>query len=157
MALPNKRGLAAIIGAGAAAALMIFTPAQEGTVYKTYKDIGGVLTYCTGATDDAIAGKVYTPAECKAQLDIDLARHAEGVMACIKVPLTEGQKVAFVDTAYNIGVPGFCGSSMVRLTNAGDNRGGCAALKAWNRVNGRVVQGLVNRREKVYVLCMKDV
>jgi lysozyme len=153
---PARRTLATILGAAAAAALLQFVPTQEGTVYKTYKDIGGVLTYCTGATEDAIAGKVYTPAECSARLDYDLAVHAEGVMSCIKVPLTVGQKVAFVDTAYNIGIAGFCNSSMARKTNAGDRVGGCQALKLWVKVQGKVVRGLVLRRERVMAYCLKD-
>ena len=151
---PQPRTLAAILGTAAAAALIQFVPTQEGTVYKTYKDIGGVLTYCTGATEHAIAGKVYTPAECRAQLDHDLAVAAEGMMACVHVPLTVGQKVAFTDTTYNIGVKAFCGSSMARQTNAGNKLGGCDALMKWVYVGPRVVQGLVNRRTKVRAFCM---
>lgn len=150
----RPRALAAIVGAGAALALLQFVPTQEGTVYKTYRDLGGVLTYCTGATEDAIAGKTYTQAECRARLDYDLAVHAEGVMACVKAPLTEGQKVAFVDTAYNIGVKAFCGSSMAREANAGHMVASCDALMRWVKVGSKTVQGLVNRRTRVRTFCM---
>ena len=149
----SRKSLIAIVGAFAAASLMVLVPKNEGTVYKTYRDIGGVLTYCTGATEDAQWGKTYTPGECSAQLDKDLAKHAEGVMACVRVPLTDGQKVAFVDTAYNIGVAAFCGSSMARKANAGDMAGACAALSLWVNVNGKPVQGLVNRRATARVWC----
>ena len=40
-----KKSLIAIVGATAASGLMLLVPAQEGTVNKTYRDIGGVLTY----------------------------------------------------------------------------------------------------------------
>jgi lysozyme len=151
-----KGRLAAIVGAVAAAALIAFTPTQEGTVYVTYKDLGGVLTYCDGATENAIWGKTYTPAECKAQLDYDLARHAEGISHCVDInKLTDGQKVAFVDTAYNIGIRNFCTSSMMRLTNANDMAGACAALKRWVKVGDKVIRGLVNRRDLAYAFCMK--
>lgn len=150
---PGRRSLIAIVGAAAAAGLMALTPMWEGTEYRTYKDLGGVLTYCTGATEDAIWGKTYTPAECKAQLDRDLARHAEGVMACIRVPLTDGQKIAFVDAAYNIGVSAFCGSSMARKANAGDMAGACAALSLWDKVNGKPVRGLTLRRAQERAIC----
>ncbi len=143
---PSK-GLAAIIGAAAAAVLMAIVPTFEGTKYTTYKDPIGVLTYCTGATDGAIWGKTYTPAECSAQLDKDMAFHAAGVMACIKVPLSVGQKIAFVDVAYNIGVSAFCNSSMAKFTNAGDAVKGCEALTLWNKAGGKVWPGLVRRRE----------
>lgn len=148
-----RRGLVAIIGAAAAAAVVALTGGFEGTELTTYKDIGNILTYCTGATENAQWGKTYTPAECKAQLDRDLARHAEGVVACVKVPLTDGQKVAFVDAAYNIGVVAFCGSSMARRANAGDMAGACAALSMWDKVRGVPVKGLTTRRAAERKLC----
>lgn len=151
----NKRGLAAIIGSAAAVAVMALTPAFEGTVNKTYMDLGGVLTYCTGATENAQWGKTYTPVECRMQLERDLARHAEGVMGCIHVPMTDGQRVAYTDAAFNIGVDAFCSSSMARKTNAGDARGGCNALMLWNKVNGREVTGLTRRRLAEREICVK--
>lgn len=154
--LSKRRGLAAIIGAVAAAGVLTLTPAWEGTELKTYRDLVGVMTYCTGATENAIWGKTYTPAECRAQLDRDLARHAEGMMACIKVPMTDGQKIAYTDIAYNIGVAGFCGSSMVRKTNAGDAKGGCHALLLWSRAGGREIRGLTLRRQAELKICLRD-
>jgi lysozyme len=153
---PGKRGLAAIVGSVAAASLLVFTPAQEGTVYATYKDLGGVLTYCTGATEDAQWGKTYTPAECAAQLDRDLERHAAGIAKCVSMDrLTDGQKVAFVDAAFNIGVANFCSSSMARKANAGDMVGACNALLLWNKVGNREVAGLTKRRQRERELCLK--
>lgn len=151
-----RRGLLAIVGTIAAAALLAFTPVQEGRILKTYRDIGGVLTYCDGATENAQAGKTYTPAECDAQLDRDLERHAAGIAKCVPMDrLTDGQKVAFVDAAFNIGVPAFCGSSMARRANAGDIVGACDALLLWNRVGGREVAGLTKRRQRERELCMR--
>ena len=160
MAIDNKNvkrgGLAAIIGASAAAAVMLFTPAKEGTVYKAYKDIGGVLTYCTGATEDAQYGKTYSVAECKAQLDKDLARHAQGMMECINVPLTDGQKVAFTDFTFNAGIKAFCNSSMARKANIGDLKGSCDSLMLWDKVNGAQVRGLTIRRLQERDFCLKE-
>jgi lysozyme len=152
---PSRRPLAAIIGAVAAAGLFVLTPKWEDTKLTTYRDLGGVLTYCTGATENAIWGKTYTPNECMAQLDKDLATHAEGVMSCIKVPMTNNQKIAFVDAAYNIGVKAFCSSSMARKTNAGDPVGGCNALLLWDKVNGVPIRGLSRRRAAERELCLK--
>jgi len=149
-----RRGLLAIVGAAAAASLLVFTPVQEGRVLKTYRDIGGVLTYCDGATENAQAGKTYTPAECDVQLDRDLERHAAGIAQCVPMDsLTDGQKVAFVDAAFNIGVSAFCGSSMARKAKAGDMAGACDALLLWNRAGGREVAGLTKRRQRERELC----
>lgn len=149
----QRSGLAAVVGAAAAAVLLTFTPRFEGTKLTTYRDLGGVLTYCTGATENAAWGRTYTPDECRTQLDRDLERHAEGVMACIHVPLTDGQQAAFVDAAYNIGVGAFCSSSMARKANAGNLAGACDALLMWDKVGGRPVVGLTRRRQAERALC----
>lgn len=149
-------GLAGVVGAAAAALLLAFTPAQEGRVLTTYRDLGGVLTYCDGATESAMWGATYTPAQCNAQLDRDLERHAAGIAKCVPLDrMTDGQKVAFVDAAFNIGVPAFCGSSMARRANAGDMAGACDALLLWNRVAGREVTGLTARRQRERELCRR--
>lgn len=122
-ATTQRRGLVALVGTVITTALLSFTPAWEGTKLSTYRDMGGVLTYCAGATESAAWGKTYTPAQCRAQLDRDLERHAAGIARC--VPLTsmaDGQKVT-VDAAYTIGVGAFCSSSMARQANAGDMAG----------------------------------
>ena len=149
---PSKP-LAAIVGTAAAAGLLAIVPKFEGTKLTTYRDPIGVLTYCTGATEDAAWGKTYTPAECRAQLDRDLSRHAKGVMACIKTPLTAGQKIAVVDLAYNVGVGAVCNSTLARKANAGDMAGACAELSKWTRAGGQVLPGLVRRRQAERELC----
>jgi len=154
----NRRaaGLAGIVGAVATAALLAFTPTWEGTRLTTYRDLGGVLTYCTGATENAAWGRTYTPEQCRAQLDRDLERHAAGIARCIPMDrLTDGQRVAFVDAAYNIGVSAFCGSSMARRARAGDMRGACDALLIWDKVDGRQVRGLTRRRQAERELCLR--
>ena len=177
----QRTGLAALVGAVAATALLAFTPAWEGTELTTYRDLGGVLTYCTGATENAQWGRTYSPAQCRAQLDRDLERHAAGIAKCVPMGrLTDGQKVAFVDAAYNIGVSAFCGSSMARRANAGDMRGSCDALLAWNKITvvrpvldaegkpvrdarGKIVmrkvveevRGLTRRRQAEREICLK--
>jgi len=154
-AITQRRGLVALVGAVAATALLSFTPAWEGTKLSTYRDMGGVLTYCTGATENAQWGKTYTPEQCRAQLDRDLERHAAGIARCVPLAsMTDGQKVAFVDAAYNIGVGAFCGSSMARRANAGDMVGSCNALLMWNRVGGKEVRGLTRRRQAERELCL---
>lgn len=154
----NRRaaGLAGIVGAVVAATLLAFTPTWEGTKLTTYRDLGGVLTYCTGATENAVWGRTYTPEQCRAQLDRDLERHAAGIASCIPMDrLTDGQRVAFVDAAYNIGVSAFCGSSMARRARAGDMRGACDALLMWDKVDGRPVRGLTRRRQAERDLCLR--
>jgi lysozyme len=84
----------------------------------------------------------------------DLAKHAEA-LNCVKTPMTDGQKAAFVSFAYNVGVQGFCGSTLVRKANAGDMTGACAELSRWVMAGGKKLPGLVNRRAAERELCEK--
>lgn len=125
----------------------------EGKVNHTYQDIGGVSSICYGHTKDVRADMTATDDQCRAFLEQDMSEAYGYVMACIQAPLTISQAAAFTDAAYNIGKGVVCGSTLQRLANAGDVKGACDQLLRWNKVNGKVVQGLVNRREAEHELC----
>ena len=80
---------------------------------------------------------------------------AEGAIGrCVKVPLSQGEYDAYTSFAFNVGGTAFCASTLVKKLNSGDYQGACAELKRWVYVDGRVVQGLVNRREAEYQRCI---
>lgn len=62
---------------------------------------------------------------------------------------------AYVSLAFNIGVSAFCESTVARKANAGDRSASCKAILMWVYAGGRKIQGLVNRRNAEYRLCMK--
>ena len=55
---------------------------------------------------------------------------------------------ALVSLAFNIGTPRFRTSTVLRCHNAGDRAGAARAFHLWNKAQGSVNQGLVNRRAK---------
>nr|WP_276554179.1 lysozyme [Cupriavidus gilardii] len=77
-----------------------------------------------------------------------------GVNSCVRVPLTDGQRTAFVSFTYNVGRGAFCGSTLVRKLNAGDYVGACNELPRWVYAKGVKLPGLVNRREQERALCL---
>jgi lysozyme len=77
--------------------------------------------------------------------------------ACLKKPITDNMHVAFLSATYNIGISGFCKSSMARLVNDGKPRQACDALLAWNKAGGKVVKGLDNRRKAERSLCLQGI
>jgi lysozyme len=126
---------------------------REGCKLKAYRDSGGVWTICVGHTSRAgppvvTPGMVCTLTECRAILANDLKKFEVTVNAAIKVPMTQNQFDAMVSLCFNIGGYGFKNSSVVRRFNAGDIAGAADAFLLWNKVKGRVVQGLVNRRRR---------
>lgn len=145
--------LAALVGPACCTALLIVVPLLEGTVLKGYKDPIGIVTACNGHTETAELGRPYTPEECDKLLVQDLGEHAQGVLDCVPVPLTAGQRAAFISFAFNVGVRKFCESTMAALANAGDMIGACAQLSRWVRAGKRVMKGLVRRREIERAMC----
>ena len=141
------------IGAGVAALAVSLVTAWEGYKPMAYADPIGRMAICWGHDDPGlIRGTVYTRERCEALLQEDLSKHADALQ-CVKRPMTDGQKAAFVSFAYNVGAPQFCGSTMVRLANAGDMAGACAQLDRWVFAGGKRLQGLANRRAAERKVC----
>jgi lysozyme len=126
---------------------------------KAYRDIVGVWTACDGIAY-VEAGATFTPEQCDAMLEAALVKHAAGVLKCtprLKEPGRDYQRAAAVSLAYNVGVGAYCRSTVDRLFDAGEWRGGCRAFAMWNKAGGRVVQGLVNRRARERETCETNV
>lgn len=149
-----------IVGALAALAVA-FVTGVEGTRLVAYPDPathGAPWTACMGETHGIEKGDTFTLAECKAMLNAAITtRYGPGINRCLTHSETIPDKtyVAFLSLAYNIGIGGFCNSSVARLANAGDLRAACNRLPSFNRAAGRVNKGLVNRRAKELKLCLE--
>lgn len=162
---PRTQNRAAGAGALAGVAVLAiaiathFVPAQEGTNTVGYADplAHGLPTACAGLTGPGIrVGQHYTQAQCDALLASRLQVHATGIIACLHPPGPVGPNTvaAMISLSYNIGSRAFCGSSVVRLANAGRYAAACDAFALWNRASGRVVRGLTNRRARERTLCL---
>ena len=120
----------------------------------------GIPTICFGETLGVKLGDQKTRAECEGMLIKRIIEFDEGVKRCVKVPISDPQRVAFVSLVYNIGTAPFCKSSVVKRTNAGDRAGGCEAILMWDkaRIGGALttLPGLTRRRIAERDLCLKD-
>ena len=158
---PVTRTLAAVMGSVSAATLLLSTlTGFEGKRNVGYRDIAGIPTACMGDTADVVVGRYYSDTECQRRLEQQAIAHVDEVKPCF--PGAAGnQLVAFGSFAYSFGSPAACGSTASRRWKAGDRRGACDALLAWNkaRVNGRLVpiRGLTNRRQAERAICLKDI
>ena len=149
----SKQRLIAAIGAGAAALVVPLVMQYEGTIPKTYRDPVGILTACTGHTGPELRmGQTFTRQQCEEMLFSDLEKHA-AALDCVKRPLTDGQKAAFLSFAFNVGNGAFCKSTLVRKANAGDMLGACAELSRWVYAGGKQLPGLVKRRAAEREMC----
>jgi lysozyme len=155
------KGLAAITLAGTLAVQTV--GGFEGLKLYAYRDVVGIWTACYGETKGIKPGMKFSKADCDNMLIDSLVEHEEGMRKCLKQPdaLPIKTYVAGVSLTYNIGVGGFCGSTVARKLNAGDIPGACNAILAWDKgtVRGKKVQipGLTNRRVAERKLCLEGV
>ena len=124
----------------------------RGTAYLPTKD--DVPTLGFGVTEGVKMGDKTTPERALAQLLVSVEEHADGIRQCIKVPLHQHEFDSMVSLSYNIGVGAFCKSTLVRKLNAGDYTGACEQIKRWDKQAGKVLPGLVKRRQAEYRMCM---
>lgn len=155
----GKRATAAAAG-GAALATIVTLAAQmiapwEGLRTTPYLDPVGILTVCYGHTGKDIERRKYTPAECMAIMQKDVATHAKA-LECAGDGYKVREGAAFVSLAYNIGVAGFCRSTAAKRAQAGDYAGACEAMSRHIKAGGKVLQGLVDRRAYERAICEGD-
>jgi len=65
----------------------------------------------------------------------------------VKVALNQNQFDALVSFTFNVGGASFNGSTLLKVLNQGQYAQVPDQLRRWNKAGGKVVQGLVNRRE----------
>lgn len=160
MTTKNSRLRRAGIGVTVAGSLAIgVVGGFEGLRTKAYRDSVGIPTVCFGETRGVKMGDSYSVEDCKAMLGDALVDFEHGMRACLKAPdaIPDKPYVSFLSLSYNIGQRAFCGSSVARLANAGNLRGACDAILAWNKAGGRILKGLVNRRQQERKLCLEGI
>ncbi len=118
----------------------------EGLRLRAYLCPAGVWTIGYGHTQTAKPGMVITEAEAERLLLRDLRTFEDDVNSLVKVRLSQSQFDALVSLIYNIGPTNFGRSTLLRMLNAGDYKGAAAQFSRWNRANGKVLAGLMNRR-----------
>ncbi len=161
----KRRGAALVL---ASASLVGLVTTWEGMEYVPYQDIVGVWTVCGGVTGKhVIPGKVYSQAECRALTGGAIEQHGREFLACLapaaRDAISQRQYEAFASLTYNVGAATVCRSGkdkgkdyLIDLVNAGQFDAACHRLLAYNRAGGKVVQGLVNRRNAEHKLCLSS-
>ena len=142
---------------GAITAMAIATPfvaRWEGLKTLAYYDPIGVPTICYGHTDGVVIGDLKSQKDCDLLLDAELRSYLNAVDTLVTVPLPETRRAALASFAYNVGIDAFKRSTLLRKLNAGDTVGACNELRRWVYAKGRMLRGLVRRREAERDLCL---
>ena len=135
----------------------------EGLRLAAYRDVVGVWTACYGETKGIKKSMRFSKATCDNLLIDRLVEHEQGMRTCIgevnadRIP--DKSYVAFVSLTYNIGVAGFCSSSVRAAADSGRLRSACDAILRFNKGGKprREIAGLTRRREAEKTLCYQGV
>lgn len=114
---------------------------------EAYPDAGGVPTIGWGHTAGVHLGDVCTQQQADDWLQGDYAVAVRCVRYMVRVPLTQGEFDALCDFVFNLGCGAFGGSTLRGLLNSGNYSGAAAELVKWDHAAGKVMQGLLLRRE----------
>lgn len=116
---------------------------EEGERLRPYLCDAGVPTVGVGATTYLDGRKVklsdppITRDQMNRMLSVEIDRYMAEVMEMVDGIATTFQLVGLVLCAYNIGLPGLRGSSMIRLHRKGDYAGAARAFRLWNKYRPR--------------------
>jgi len=133
----------------------------EGKELRAYLDPVGVVTIGYGYTNRAgygpgvKIGDVWTERQADEMLREGLTRFARQIHPGFKIKPNPDQFGAFVSLAYNIGPGAFLSSTALKRWNAGDVEGAAEALQWFNKAGGKVLRGLVRRREAEAALVLR--
>lgn len=132
----------------------------EDTKLEAYDDGVGVWTIGIGTTIypngvKVKKGDVCTLEQAKSYFANDLNRFEASVNNLVKVPLSQNQFDALVSLVYNIGSGNFGSSTLLKKLNVKDYQGAADQFLVWNKGGGKVLKGLVRRREAERALFTK--
>lgn len=124
----------------------------EGCVLSAYKCPAGVWTIGYGHTAGVKQGQVISQQEADSYLRNDLERYENYVKWNVRFPLNQNQFDALVSFTYNCGIANL--KTLVKNRNI-EQIG--KAILLYNKARGRVLPGLVKRRQLESELFFKKV
>ena len=86
----------------------------------------------------------------------DLARFEAGVLRLCPTGLTQHRFDSLVSFSFNVGLGNLQNSTLRRKHNRGDYEGAAEEFLKWAKAGGKVLRGLLNRRQDEKALYTKD-
>ena len=119
---------------------------EEGNVIA-YQDAVEVWTIGYGHTKGVQEGDKWTKEKAEFMLWRELEDEYEGyINDYVHVPLNQNQFDALCSWVYNLGPANLKVSTLLKKLNNGEYEEVPAQIKRWNKAGGKVLEGLVRRR-----------
>ena len=119
----------------------------EGCELYAYQCSAGVWTIGYGHTKDVEPGMQITKEDAEEMLVEELHEYESYINDFVTAPLSQNQFDALVSWVYNLGPANLKSSTMLKVLNAGKYEDVPAQMKRWNKAGGKVLEGLIRRRE----------
>ena len=119
----------------------------EGCELKAYQCSAGGWTIGYGHTKDVVEGMEITQEQAEQMLVDELHEYESYINKYVTVALSQNQFDALVSWVYNLGPANLSASTMLKVLNSGEYEDVPAQMKRWNKAGGKVLEGLIRRRE----------
>jgi len=119
----------------------------EGCELNSYKCAAGVWTIGYGSTHGIEEGMSISKSRAEELLLEDISEFEDHVMNNVKVSLNQNQFDAMVSWTFNLGAGNLKSSTLLKVLNGNDYEDVPEQIKRWNKAGGKVLEGLIRRRE----------
>ena len=119
----------------------------EGCELNAYKCPAGVWTIGYGHIKGVSEGMSITQEQAEQMLLDELKEYENYINELVTVNLSQNQFDALVSWVYNLGPANLKSSTMLKVLNDGKYEDVPYQMKRWNKAGGKVLDGLVRRRE----------
>src|SRR5208282_1792815 len=119
----------------------------EGVCLTAYQDQVGVWTIGYGHTAGVQPGDTCTQEQAEAWLQSDVSWAVQTVNLYVTIALTQGEFDALVDFVFNLGSGSFEHSTLLTLVNQRNFGAAADQFERWDHAGGKVVAGLLRRRQ----------
>ena len=119
----------------------------EGCELKAYRCAANVLTIGYGSTKGVTEDMEITQEGAEELLQEEMHEYEGYINDMVKVPLEQHQFDAMVSWVFNLGSGNLSSSTLLKKLNNSEYDEVPEQIKRWNKAGGKVLEGLVRRRE----------
>ena len=129
----------------------------EGCRLKAYKCPAGVWTCGWGSTGpDVTEATAWTQAEADKRMEADATKFLNGILKLSPILKAHPNKLAAVaDFAYNVGIGAYGKSTLRKMVDSEQWEAAVVEFRKWTKGGGKVLPGLVKRREAEVALFLE--